>query len=143
MKWDSADIEPPRALEPGKAYAATVMDAEERVSKNGNPYIDLKIAVYVTPDKPVTQYTNVMVAFPPKLRAFCLSAGLFRQYAAQELHFSDCCNKSCCVIIGKKKNDNGFYEIETFEVPADAEARLKAARDELATVSGAQQVPFA
>lgn len=143
MKWDESDMVPPASLEPNKTYDATVISAEERTSQKGNEYISLKLAVYVTPDKPVTQYTQVMVAFPPKLKAFCLSAGLYRQLASQELHYTDCGNKSCRVIIGTKKNDKGYYEVESFEVPADAAAKYEAAKKELAESPGATtEVPF-
>lgn len=143
MKWETSDMVPPASLEPNKVYDATVIAAEERVSQKGNPYISLKLSVYVTPDKPVTQYTQVMVAFPPKLKAFCLSAGLYRQLASQELHYSDCGNKSCRVIIGSKKNDKGYYEIESFEIPVDAETQYAAAKKELAESGGATtEVPF-
>lgn len=144
MKWDTADMEEKKSLlEPGETYDATVIFAEEKTSQNGNPYINLKLAVYVTPDRPVTQYACVMPKWPDVFKAFCFSAGLYRQLASKELHHSDCGNKSCRVIISKKKDDNGYYKIESFQVPADAEARYAAAKAELAESPGATtEVPF-
>jgi hypothetical protein len=145
MKWEESDMQPPDAVEGGKTYDATVVSAEEKISQKGNPYINLKLAVYVTPDKPVTLYTAVMVAFPPKLKAFCLSAGLYKQWAAQELHYSECGNHSCRVVISKTKNEKGYFEIDTFEVPSDAEAKIAKAKEELAAGAGSvvgDEVPF-
>ena len=90
MKWSPEDMEKPDLLECGKTYDAKVVEAKERVSQKGNDYINLRLAVYATPDKAVTQYTVVMPTWPDKFKAFLLSAGMFRQLAAQEIRAADC-----------------------------------------------------
>jgi hypothetical protein len=132
MKWTNEDMERPDSVELGATYDATVTQATEKVSKAGNDYINLKLAVYADPDKPATLYTVVMPSFPDKFTAFLMSAGMYRQLASQEIYASDCEGKNCKVIIGKEKNDKGYAEVDTFEIPADAAARLAEAKKELA-----------
>jgi len=145
MKWEDSDLQPPDSVEGGKTYDATVITAEERMSQKGNVYINMKLAVFVSPDKPATLYTTVMVAYPPKLKAFCLSAGLYKQWLTQELHYSECRNRSCRVVISEQQNEKGYFEVDTFEVSDNAEVKLQEARKQLASTGvggGDDEIPF-
>ena len=139
MKWDESDTEQPELFEPGGVYDATVVEANEKESKKGNLYINLKLKVYATPDKSFTMYTMVMPQFPSKFKAFCLSAGLQAQYAAQELSPGDCYQRNCRVILSDAKNERGYYDVESFQVTAEAEMKLQHAKDQLA--AGASSAP--
>ena len=132
MKWTPEDTQKPDLLECKKTYDASVITAEEQVSKAGNDMIKLKLAVYATPDKAVTQFVYLLPIVWDKFKAFLASAGLYRQLAAQELTAGDCQGKNCRVIMSSKTNDNGYPEIESFEVPDDAVEKLAAAKEEMA-----------
>ena len=133
MKWKPEDMEKPDLLECGKTYDAKVVEAREKVSQKGNDYINLRLAVYASPDKTVTQFTVIMPQWPDKFKSFLLSAGMYQQLAAQEITAADCEGKNCRVMIGDKKNDDGFVEIVSFEIPADAAEKMKAAKSEQAS----------
>tara|TARA_B100000519_G_scaffold161395_1_gene143836 strand:- start:6402 stop:6842 length:441 start_codon:yes stop_codon:yes gene_type:complete len=134
MKWTNEDTNSKGLLEGGKTYDATVVGATEATSKaSGNAMVVVKLAVHASPDKSVTQTVYILPAYFPKFKAFLESTGLFRQLAAQELRASDCEGKHCRVIMKDRKEDGSdYYEIDTFEIPADADAKLAAAKEELA-----------
>jgi hypothetical protein len=136
MEWNDSS-EKGHSLEPGRTYEARVVEAEERISKKGNPYISLRFEVTLGNGKLIPQFDSIMPAFYPKLKSFCEAAGLTDKMSSRTLEDFHCVGRLVKVVISKQQNDNGYYEIadykpcgnagddpvmnavKNFEIPAD------------------------
>lgn len=106
MKWSEED-EP--GLKPGAKYPCEVIEAEERTSKKGNAYINLKIRVFED-ENSFTMYDVLMPKMPMKLKAFCRACGLMEHYKAKNVAAEDCLGKTPLVELSKERDDNGYLK---------------------------------
>ena len=85
---------------PDGIHPATIRDAEERVSQNGNEMIELKLEVYPSGSEtsyPVTDYVVDLPKMQYKLRHLCESAHV--DYNAEVWHVNDFIGKDVRVEI--------------------------------------------
>lgn len=140
MQWNENDAAPTEIFKPGGVYPATVLDAEERVSQKGNNYIWLTLQVYGENERSAKQRVAIMPAFYPKLKAFCVSAGLMESLKTFTLEAVDCVGRNVRVKMTPWKNENGYLEIDTF-ISSDADD--DGVRDAIAKFAGNTNIPAA
>jgi hypothetical protein len=117
MEWSEDDVRD-NSLQPGGVYDAEVTDAEERVSRNGNPYINLKLRIYATPDSDEvkTVYDIIMPKMPRKLAHFCRAIDREDLFTSRTLAATDCIGRSVKVRMTALRNDRGYLEIDDYIV---------------------------
>ena len=82
-------------IEPG-IYDFEVLDAQEKISKSGNPMIEMQIKVWDLHGKEKT-ITDYMVSTPKmlyKVKHFCDSVGLTQKYESGSFAPYDCIGKT-------------------------------------------------
>lgn len=143
MQWNDTDTESKGDLiEAGGKYRATVIEAEEKVSKAGNDYINLKLQIHAKDDKSITSYVVIMGKYYSKLKNFCISAGLNKQLINQTLSAHDCEGSHCCVVMTQKKNERGYFEVDDFEFDDIQQADYLKAKEQPAQMPDDDDVPF-
>lgn len=97
-------------IKPGE-YDFQVIEAEERISKKGNAYINLKLMIWDEEGKERTFFANL--AWIKILKNFCDATELADKYQHGEVLPEDCLNRTgrCYVGIeeGKADDRGGFY----------------------------------
>jgi len=112
-------------LLPG-TYDAEVIESEEQQSKSGNDMIKLKLQVWREDGSTVHVYDYILPAFARKLKHFCYSAGLEKQYDAGKVTATDCYGKAVSAMIDREKQEGykpknvvlDYMPISTGEQPA-------------------------
>lgn len=82
------------ALAPAAEYDFDVLDAEDTVSKSGNPMIKVNIGLYINGVVKNRVFDYLLPAMEAKLRHFCDTVGLLSQYEAGTLEAADCIGRS-------------------------------------------------
>ena len=96
------------ALAPEAEYDFDVLDAEDTISKSGNPMIKVKIGLYIG-DKVKNQvFDYLLPAMEAKLRHFCDTTGLLSRYESGTLEAADCVGRSGRVKIVIEPEKNGY-----------------------------------
>lgn len=113
MKWSDEDEKQPGQIEADGIYPFEVVEAEEKVSQKGNPYINIKMVLYVE-DAERTQYDILIPQMPVKLRSFCEATGLEEKYKNKTLSADDCMHRQGYVRMGKKPDDKGYYKPDSY-----------------------------
>lgn len=113
MKWTDEDEKQPGAFEAKGVYPFEVVEAEEKVSKKGNPYINVKLLVFVE-DTERTLYDILMPQMPQKLRTFCECTGLADKHKNKTLSADDCMHKQAYLRLTKKPDENGYYNVDHY-----------------------------
>ena len=102
MKWTEADERQAGEIEPGGVYAFEVIEAAEKVSQKGNPYINLKLRIFTDDGSERTAFDNIMPQIPEKMRSFCEVCGLMDEFDSRELEAFHCNRKEGFVRFGTK-----------------------------------------
>ena len=91
-------------------YGFTVLEAEDKVSKNGNEMIEMKLEIFTDNGGSRVLFDWLMEKVPYKLKHFCDAVGLSDKYNAGTLKAIDCEGKSgtCAIII--KEDPSGQYQ---------------------------------
>ena len=113
MRWDEDDEKQAGAFEAEGCYPFEVVESVEKVSKAGNPYINVKLLIYVD-ETERTMYDVLTPKMPDKMRAFCEVTGLEDKYRLRSLDAADCLHKQGFIRLGKKPDDRGFFKVETY-----------------------------
>lgn len=91
-------------------YDFEVLEAKERVSKNGNDMIEVNLKLYDTEGRSFRLFDYLVssegMAF--KVRHFSSSIGLLAQYEAGELAAHDCTGKAGRCQVGIQKAKDGY-----------------------------------
>lgn len=86
-------------------YDFEVLNAEDAVSKKGNPMIKLTLKIYDKNGNGRQMYDYLLEALAFKLKHFCEATGLDDKYKAGKLEASDCLAKSGKVMIDVESSD--------------------------------------
>lgn len=113
MKWTEDDEKVSGEIETDTVYPFEIIEAEEKVSQKNNPYINVKLNVFVGEDTR-TMYDILMPQMPGKLRAFCETLGLMDQYTNRTLTVTDCGSGEGFIRTSKKKNKDGYAQVESY-----------------------------
>lgn len=113
MRWTDEDEKQPGQLEPEGVYPFEVVDAEEKISQKGNPYINVKLMLYIG-DHEKTLFDILMPQMPDKLRSFCEVVGLSDNYQSKTLCADDCVHKQGYLRLTKKPNDRGYLQVDHY-----------------------------
>jgi hypothetical protein len=94
-------------------YNFEVTEAKDRVSKNGNDMIEVKLKVWSKEGKEHIVFDYLLEAMAFKLKHFADTAGLAAKYEAGELSADDCLGKCGKVEIflqpGNMRPEGGYY----------------------------------
>lgn len=118
---------------PDGIYPFVVVEAKERVSKNGNEMIELKLEVMDDDNRPHFIFDYLLASMAFKLRHFCEYTGLIDKYDGDNLLASDCVRK------------RGFVELKADKAPRIVDGREYAPKNSVKDyVSGKpdKEVPF-
>lgn len=116
------EIEEQMCLAEGN-YDCEVFDAIEKVSKNGNPMIELQLRVFAD-DGSTRLLRDWLLASPSlakrKLSRFCRSVGLDAEYESGHVTAEDCIGRSGRCVIKREHSDTYGLQpkVDTYE-PAD------------------------
>jgi len=77
-------------LLPEGKYPFTVAEAEETISKKGNPMLKIKLTVWGEGNRQSSVFDYILESIPDKLFRFCSVIGLENKYHAGELEAEDC-----------------------------------------------------
>jgi hypothetical protein len=88
------------ACAPAGEYDFDVLNAEDTLSKSGNPMIKITIGLYIDGSVKNRVFDYLLPAMEAKLRHFCDTVGLLKQYEAGTLEAADCVGRSGRVKIG-------------------------------------------
>ncbi len=95
-------------LLPAANYDFDVLNAEDLISKSGNPMIKLTIGVYVDGMVRNRIFDYLLPAMEAKLRHFCDTVGLLAKYQAGTLEAADCVGRSGMAKIAIDPEKNGY-----------------------------------
>lgn len=126
MKWGEQDEKGAGVFEPGGVYAFQVLEAEERVSQKGNPYINMKMVVYVD-ETERTLYDNLMPQLFDKMRDFCDVTGLAQGFADRNITALQCVGREGFIRMTMKEDKNGRLQVQDYlaQRPGDASKPTK------------------
>lgn len=113
MKWTEDDEKQTGGLEPEGIYPFEIVEAEEKISQNNNPYINLKLRVF-SEGQDRTVYDVIMPQMPAKLRSFCEALGLMQQLKTRTLSVTDCGAGEGFVRMAKKLDKNDRVQVEAY-----------------------------
>lgn len=82
------------ALAPEGEYDFDILNAEDTISKTGNPMIKVNIGLYINGTVKNRVFDYLLPAMEAKLRHFCDTVGLLSQYEAGTLEAADCIGRS-------------------------------------------------
>ena len=82
------------ALAPETEYDFDVLDAEDAISKIGNPMIKVTVGLYIGSTVKNRVFDYLLPAMEAKLRHFCDTTGLLSKYEAGTLEAADCVGRS-------------------------------------------------
>ena len=115
MKWTEDDEKSAGSVETDSVYPFEIVSAEEKISKKDNPYINLTLNVFVG-ENTQTMYDIIMPQMPAKLKSFCETLGLMSQLQSRTLSVTDCGAGEGFIRTSKKKNKDGYAQIESYLV---------------------------
>jgi len=142
MRWKKEDV---ADFEPGCVYPAEVVSAEEGNWDDGNPFINLKLNVFVG-RQTKTQYATLQPSYPTALKQFCQAAKLADEFNANCLNPSDCVGKQVLVEFSRKTNKKGYLYIVGFDSVQhgiDRESYAERIKDEITSeLPGGEDIPF-
>lgn len=90
-------------------YDATVIKAEDKVSKKGNDMIALGLKVYHDDGRTTLVNDWLLPSMPMKLLKFCQSAGLQDRYDKGDLRAADCMDRDVRVILKVQEDESGQF----------------------------------
>lgn len=96
---------------PEGIYPFVVVEAKERVSKNGNDMIELKLEVMDDDNRPHIIFDYLLASMAFKLKHFCEHTGMLDKYEADSLTAHDCLRK------------RGFVELKADKAPRIVDGR--------------------
>ena len=96
---------------PEGIYPFVVVEAKERVSKNGNDMIELKLEVLDDQSRAHTIFDYLLASMAFKLKHFCECTGLSDKYDGDNLTAQDCLRK------------RGFVELKADKAPRIVDGR--------------------
>ena len=96
-------------LLPKGEYDFEVISAIDKVSKNNNDMIELKLLIYINGSPARQLYDYLMEAVAYKLKHFCYGTGLNKKYDDGTLQAFDCNGISGRCKIGIKEDKTGAY----------------------------------
>ena len=96
---------------PEGTYPFVVLESKERVSKNGNDMIELKLEVLDDQNRPHTIFDYLLASMAFKLKHFCEATGLSDKYDADDLTAADCLRK------------RGYVELKADKAPRIVDGR--------------------
>lgn len=94
-------------IEPG-VYQFRVNHAEEKVSKAGNPMIELKMVIWVGSSEHII-YDYLLPNAESKLRHFCYGTNMDSKYQSGTLSANDCLGKQGNLRLTIQKDKSGKY----------------------------------
>lgn len=102
------EIEREDRAKPG-LYGFKVEECLEKMSKAGNPMIELKLIIYTDSGLEITIYDYLVSSVSWKLKQFCKSVGLIQQLMMGKISEMDILNKTGICDVAYEKNDNGEF----------------------------------
>ena len=95
-------------LLPKGIYDADIIEAEDSISKKGNPMLRLNVKVYNPSGGCILIYDYLMESVAHKLRHFAFSVGLGEGYENGVLDPVECIGKPCKVIVNIDDKDKAY-----------------------------------
>lgn len=82
------------ACAPAGEYDFDVLEAEDTISKSGNPMIKVNLGLYIDGKVKNRVFDYLLGAMEAKLRHFCDTTGLLSRYESGQLEAADCIGRS-------------------------------------------------
>lgn len=93
---------------PAADYDFDILNAEDTISKSGNPMIKINIGLYVDGKVKNRVFDYLLPSMEAKLRHFCDTVGLLSQYQNGTLESADCIGRSGKARIAIDPAKNGY-----------------------------------
>lgn len=149
MEWDDKGSGgQTHGLQPGGKYPARVAAADEGTSENGNPKITLELHIDDGRGFSLKRWKAITPAFMPTLEAFCVAAGLEKEYRSRSLDALACVGRRVQVVMEAKRSRSGKVWVDTFEPlqdqpdPPQGVTMSNAQRRKAADAMPDDEVPF-
>lgn len=111
---DEKDLKKFELLPADSIYDFEVLEATDRVSKSGNEMIEINLGLYITDKIGHRIYDYLLSQMEAKLRHFCDTTGLLREYENGTLTAAMCKGRAGKCKIGIKTDKNGEYADRNF-----------------------------
>ena len=96
------------SLAPAGEYDFQVLSAVEKISKKGNPMMEIKLGLFRDGTLKNHVFDYLLESFPKKLRHFCAAIGMIRSYEEGKLEAARCVGQVGRAKIIIRKDDPSY-----------------------------------